>query len=163
MFDIGITELMVVAVVALIVIGPERLPRVARTAGHLFGRLQRYVNDVKADINREMELDELRKLRTQVQDAARDIEKSVSSASRDLESNIRDTERELNAAAGGLPAPEPSLDFVEPRPDHRGPDAAAVPGGGEPGSPGGGRGDSSPAGPSGAAPRQGSLPGLDAG
>ena len=60
MFDIGFSELMVIAVVALIVIGPERLPKVARTLGHLFGRMQRYVNDVKADISREMELDELR-------------------------------------------------------------------------------------------------------
>ena len=59
MFDVGFSELMVIAVVALIVIGPERLPRVARTMGHLFGRLQRYVNDVKADINREIELEEL--------------------------------------------------------------------------------------------------------
>ena len=62
MFDIGFSEIVVIAVVALIVIGPERLPKTARTLGHLFGRLQRYVNDVKADINREMELDELRKL-----------------------------------------------------------------------------------------------------
>ena len=59
MFDIGFSELMVIAVVALVVLGPERLPKVARTAGHLFGRLQRYVNDVKADINREIELEEL--------------------------------------------------------------------------------------------------------
>ena len=62
MFDIGFSEIVVIAVVALIVIGPEKLPKTARTLGHLFGRLQRYVNDVKADINREMELDELRKL-----------------------------------------------------------------------------------------------------
>ena len=62
MFDIGFSEIVVIAVVALIVIGPERLPKTARTLGHLFGRLQRYVTDVKADINREMELDELRKL-----------------------------------------------------------------------------------------------------
>ena len=62
MFDIGFSEIVVIAVVALIVIGPERLPKAARTLGHLFGRLQRYVNDVKSDINREMELDELRKL-----------------------------------------------------------------------------------------------------
>ena len=62
MFDIGFSEIVVIAVVALIVIGPERLPKAARTLGHLFGRLQRYVNDVKADISREMELDELRKL-----------------------------------------------------------------------------------------------------
>ena len=62
MFDIGFSEIVVIGVVALVVIGPERLPKTARTLGHLFGRLQRYVNDVKADINREMELEELRKL-----------------------------------------------------------------------------------------------------
>src|SRR3990172_5221058 len=77
MFDIGFSELLLIAVVALIVIGPERLPKVARTAGHLFGRLQRYVNDVKADIQREMELDELRKLRSQFQDSARSLHDSV--------------------------------------------------------------------------------------
>jgi len=159
MFDIGMTELLLIGVVALIVIGPERLPRVARTAGHLFGRLQRYVNDVKADINREMELDELRKLRTQVQDAARDIERSVSSASREVESNVRDAERELNtAAAGGPAASEASLDFVEPAPGRKSSDAPSS-AGGEPGAPGG----AAPAGPAAAVPRQGSLPGLDAG
>ena len=77
MFDVGFSELMVIAVVALIVIGPERLPAVARTLGHLFGRMQRYVNDVKADISREMELDELRKLQNSMQDAARSFEQSV--------------------------------------------------------------------------------------
>ena len=77
MFDIGFSELMVIAVVALIVIGPERLPTVARTLGHLFGRMQRYVNDVKADISREMELEELRKLQNSMQDAARSLEQSV--------------------------------------------------------------------------------------
>ena len=74
MFDIGFSEMLVVAVVALIVIGPERLPKVARTLGHLFGRMQRYVNDVKSDISREMELEELRKLQATVEDAARAIE-----------------------------------------------------------------------------------------
>ena len=71
MFDIGFSEIVVIAVVALIVIGPERLPKAARTMGHLFGRLQRYVNDVKADINREMELDELRKLQERGADRGR--------------------------------------------------------------------------------------------
>jgi sec-independent protein translocase protein TatB len=70
MFDIGFTELLVIGVVALIVIGPEKLPRVARTVGHLAGRLQRYVADVKADINREIELEELRKMRDSMQQAA---------------------------------------------------------------------------------------------
>jgi sec-independent protein translocase protein TatB len=58
MFDIGLSEIVVIGVVALIVIGPERLPKTARMLGHLFGRLQRYVNEVKSDISREMELDE---------------------------------------------------------------------------------------------------------
>ena len=77
MFDIGFSELMVIGVVALIVIGPERLPKVARTLGHLLGRAQRYVNDVKSDINREIQLDELKKLQSQVTDSARALEDSV--------------------------------------------------------------------------------------
>ena len=99
MFDIGFTEILVIAVVALIVIGPERLPKTARTLGHLFGRLQRYVNEVKADINREMEIDELRKLQQEVQTAARDIETSISTAAREVESGVRAVESDLNAAA----------------------------------------------------------------
>ena len=79
MFDIGFSELMVIGLVALIVIGPEKLPRVARTMGHLAGRLQRYVSDVKADINREIELDELRKMRDSMHKAATEVETSVSS------------------------------------------------------------------------------------
>jgi sec-independent protein translocase protein TatB len=100
MFDIGFSEIFVIAVVALIVIGPERLPKVARTLGHMFGRLQRYVNEVKADINREMELDELRKLQSQVQSAARDIEQSVARTAREMEGGVRSVESELNRAAG---------------------------------------------------------------
>src|SRR5213075_413029 len=92
MFDIGFSEMMVIAVLALIVIGPERLPRVARTLGHLAGRLQRYVADVKADINREVEMDELRKMKDSVQEAASGIETSV-------QSELNKAESELNAAA----------------------------------------------------------------
>jgi sec-independent protein translocase protein TatB len=77
MFDIGFSEMIVIAVIALIVLGPEKLPRVARTAGHLLGRMQRYVNDVKADINREMELDELRKLQKEMHNTAQSIEHTV--------------------------------------------------------------------------------------
>ena len=77
MFDVGFSELVVIAIVALVVIGPERLPGVARTAGHLLGRLQRYVNDVKADINREIQLDELKKLKAEMQDSAQDFERSI--------------------------------------------------------------------------------------
>jgi sec-independent protein translocase protein TatB len=91
-FDVGFSELMVIAVVALIVIGPERLPKVARTMGHLFGRLQRYVNDVKADIQREMELDELRKFKSTVEEAARSVGSTV-------QGEIAKTEGEINAIA----------------------------------------------------------------
>jgi len=105
MFDIAFSEVVVIAVVALIVIGPEKLPKVARTLGHMFGRLQRYVNEVKADINREIELDELRKLKNQVQSAAQDFERSVNEAARDVESGMRSVEAQLNAAAAGEAAP----------------------------------------------------------
>lgn len=77
MFDVSFTEMLVIAVVALVVIGPERLPKVARTIGHLLGRAQRYVSDVKGDIRREMELDELRTLRSEMEDAARSIKSTV--------------------------------------------------------------------------------------
>jgi sec-independent protein translocase protein TatB len=97
-FDIAFSEILVIAVVALVVIGPERLPKVARTLGHMFGRLQRYVNEVKADINREMELDELRKLQSEVQSAARDIESSMTNAAREVESGVRSVETQLNEA-----------------------------------------------------------------
>src|SRR5688572_31342878 len=89
MFDIGFSELIIIAVVALLVIGPERLPKAARTLGHLFGRMQRYVNDVKADISREMEIDELKKLRASMQDAAHSFESSVSSGINETETELR--------------------------------------------------------------------------
>jgi sec-independent protein translocase protein TatB len=77
MFDISFSEILVIAAVALIVLGPERLPKVARTLGHLLGRAQRYANDVKNDIQREMELEELRKWQNSVEGAARSVETTV--------------------------------------------------------------------------------------
>lgn len=148
MFDIGFSEIAVIGVVALIVIGPERLPKVARTLGHMFGRLQRYVNEVKADINREMELDELRKLHSQVQSAAQDIERSVSQAAHEVQTGVRSVEAELNEAAAIDPArtaaeaPTPSL---QP-PVASDPTPTAAP-------PAGGRKPD--------APQQASLPGFD--
>jgi len=100
-FDIGFTELMVIGVVALVVIGPERLPGVARTVGHLAGRLQRYVADVKADISREMEFDELRKMRDSMQQAATEVETSV-------RSELGKTEQDLNQAVAGATADDPA-------------------------------------------------------
>lgn len=77
MFDIAFSELVIIGIVALVVIGPERLPKVARTAGHLIGRLQRYVAGVKADIAREMELEELRKFKSEMETTARSVETSI--------------------------------------------------------------------------------------
>src|SRR6516162_8461273 len=122
MFDVGFSEIVLIAVVALIVIGPEKLPKVARTLGHMFGRLQRYVNEVKADINREIELDELRKLQNQVQTAAHDFERSVTQAARDVETGVRSVEFELNAGAAserthapaGAPTGEASATPAQP-------------------------------------------------
>ncbi len=88
MFDVGLSELMVIGVVALVVIGPERLPKVARTAGLLLGRLQRYVSDVKADISREIQLDEMKKLQQQVTDQVKGLEASVSHELREVESSV---------------------------------------------------------------------------
>lgn len=89
MFDIGFSEMIVIAVIALIVLGPEKLPRVARTAGHLLGRMQRYVNDVKSDINREIELDELRKLQKEMQSTAQSIEQTVKGQISSVESEFK--------------------------------------------------------------------------
>ncbi|HKB84427.1 MAG TPA: Sec-independent protein translocase protein TatB [Burkholderiales bacterium] len=102
MFDIGASEIFVIGVVALIVIGPERLPRVAKTLGHLFGRLQRYVAEVKSDINREIELEELRKLKATMQDAARSIEQSVTSQVNYIDSEVKqagaDVQKQIESA-----------------------------------------------------------------
>ena len=121
MFDIGFSELMVIAVVALIVIGPERLPKVARTLGHLFGRMQRYVNDVKGDIAREMELDELKKLQAQMQDAARTFEQSVTREVNATESELQKIAQEANPTplpppATATVAETPAVEHVESHP-----------------------------------------------
>lgn len=106
MFDIGFSELMVIAVVALIVIGPEKLPKVARTVGHLFGRMQRYVNDVKSDISREMALDDLRKLQSSMQDTVRSVEQSVNEEVRSAESEMNKITTDAPAAAANTALPD---------------------------------------------------------
>src|SRR3982751_3935663 len=78
MIDFGFDKIALIGAVALIVIGPERLPRVARTVGHLIGKAQRYVADVKAEVNRSIELEDLKKMKSQFEDAARDVEQQVS-------------------------------------------------------------------------------------
>jgi sec-independent protein translocase protein TatB len=97
MFDIGFSEMIVCAVVALVVIGPERLPRVARTLGVLFGRLQRYVATVKADINREMDMADLGKVKTEFESAARSFQDDIKSQAADVEREVRDAQTAIEA------------------------------------------------------------------
>ena len=91
MFDVGLSELLLIALVALVVIGPERLPRVARMAGHLLSRFQRYVNDVKADINREMDLHDLKSVHKDIADSVRDVETSIRQGFNSAELEVRNS------------------------------------------------------------------------
>jgi sec-independent protein translocase protein TatB len=132
MFDVGFSEMLVIGIVALVVIGPERLPRVARTIGVLFGRMQRYVAQVKTDINREMEMADLGKVKSEFENAARsfkgDIEAQAAAAERDFREAGEYVERQLKEAkdgASGEPAAgststaapaEPAAPTVEPSP-----------------------------------------------
>jgi sec-independent protein translocase protein TatB len=94
MLDLGLSKLALIGVVALVVIGPEKLPRVARMAGALMGRAQRYINDVKAEVTREIELDELRKMKTEFEAAAQNVESTI-------HDNLRKHEAGLNEAWNG--------------------------------------------------------------
>jgi sec-independent protein translocase protein TatB len=106
----------VIGAVALIVIGPEKLPRVARTVGTLLGKAQRYVADVKAEVNRSIELEELKKMKEQVETAARDVEASIKTGASDLQ-------RELNTAASGVDGDAAALAQAAPSiyPEYRHP------------------------------------------
>lgn len=88
MIDLGLSKLALIGVVALVVIGPERLPKVARMAGSLFGRAQRYINDVKSEVSREIELEELRKVQKDVREAASGIEQSIAQNLSEVESGL---------------------------------------------------------------------------
>ncbi|AXF15636.1 Sec-independent protein translocase protein TatB [Paraburkholderia caledonica] len=102
MLDLGLTKMALIGVVALVVLGPERLPRVARTAGALFGRAQRYINDVKSEVTREIELDELRRMKTEFETAASNVQTSV-------QENLRKHETELNDAWNSGTSVSPSI------------------------------------------------------
>ncbi len=91
MIDLGISKIALIGAVALIVIGPEKLPRVARTVGMLLGKAQRYVNDVKEEVNRSMDLDELKKMKESVEGAARDVESSIKTSASDFEKSWAET------------------------------------------------------------------------
>jgi sec-independent protein translocase protein TatB len=119
MIDFGFDKIALIGAVALIVIGPEKLPRVARTVGTLIGKAQRYVADVKAEVNRSIELEDLKKMKTQFEDAARNVEQSVSN-------EISQTTTDLQAAwqpplEEPLPANSGQHDGLMPPPQYRHP------------------------------------------
>jgi sec-independent protein translocase protein TatB len=127
MFDVGFSELVVIGIVALVVIGPERLPRVARTAGVLFGRLQRYVAQVKSDIGREIEMGDLQKAKAEFESAARSFKSEVETHGAEVERGIREAQGQIErdlaeksqdpAAAPSLAAPAlPRDEAIDPPP-----------------------------------------------
>ena len=105
MIDIGLSKMALIGAVALIVIGPEKLPRVARTVGTLLGKAQRYVADVKAEVNRSMELDELKKMKETVESAARDVESSIHTGAADFEKDWSEATTTAHSALTEPPAP----------------------------------------------------------
>ncbi|NLZ10538.1 MAG: twin-arginine translocase subunit TatB [Alcaligenaceae bacterium] len=104
MFDISFTELMVIGMIALVVIGPERLPKVARTLGHLLGRAQRYVNDVKTDIKREMDAGDLNNLKNQFDEARSSVQASLDDASRTIANPMLEAQKAVENAGKSLQA-----------------------------------------------------------
>ena len=90
MIDLGVSKLALIAVVALVVVGPERLPKVARMAGNLFGRAQRYMADVKSEVNRQMEVEEFKKFREESASALKEVENSIHSVASEANANLTD-------------------------------------------------------------------------
>ncbi|QWD33814.1 Sec-independent protein translocase subunit TatB [Polynucleobacter paneuropaeus] len=90
MIDLGVSKLALIAVVALIVVGPERLPKVARVAGNLFGRAQRYMSEVKSEVNRQMEMEEFRKIREESTAVLKEVEHSIHSTAQEVTTHLSD-------------------------------------------------------------------------
>ena len=119
MFDVGFSELLVIGVIALVVIGPEDLPRVARTVGHVLGKMRRYVADVKAEIGQEMELAELRRLQSEVQASVQNFQADVEKQVREIDESLRDPlalEPEISVSEE-KPTPKPLPEPIAPEPD----------------------------------------------
>ncbi len=117
MIDFGFDKLALIGAVALIVIGPEKLPRVARTMGHLFGKAQRYVADVKAEVSRSIELDELKKMKTQFEDAARNVESTVRGEVQSATASIENDWKSATTGADATPlGSEPYSPLAPPPP-----------------------------------------------
>jgi len=113
MIDLGISKLALIGAVALIVIGPEKLPRVARTVGALLGKAQRYVADVKSEVSRSMELEELKKMKDSMTSAARDVEQSVQSSATDFEKSWSDATAGLDGSSSSYSSND-TLGSLEP-------------------------------------------------
>jgi len=90
MIDLGVSKLALIAVVALVVVGPERLPKVARMAGNLFGRAQRYMADVKSEVSRQMEVEEFKKFREETAATLKEVENSIGSTVQEAGANLSD-------------------------------------------------------------------------
>lgn len=120
MIDIGLSKMALIGAVALIVIGPEKLPRVARTVGTLLGKAQRYVADVKSEVNRSMELDELRKMKDTVETAARDVHQSVHTSATDFQKDWDSSIGGTDASASGASS-ESSFDYGAVVPAYKNP------------------------------------------
>ena len=118
MIDFGFDKIALIGAVALIVIGPEKLPRVARTVGHFIGKAQRYVADVKAEVNRSIELEELKKMKTEFEDAARNVEQTVSSEIHQTTSSLDAAWQD--AALAGSPG-SGATDDLRPPPEYKRP------------------------------------------
>jgi sec-independent protein translocase protein TatB len=115
MIDFGFDKIALIGAVALIVIGPEKLPRVARTVGHLIGKAQRYVADVKAEVNRSIDLEEIQKMKSQFETAARDVQQTV-------HTEVEQAQADFNATFNGdLPRPDATHDGLVPSPQYRHP------------------------------------------
>ena len=114
MIDLGISKIMLIGAVALIVIGPEKLPRLARTVGTLLGKAQRYVADVKQEVNRSMELDELKKMKDTVEGAARDVESSIKAGASDFEKSWSET-TDTASSSDDLPGMVSFPEYRHPR------------------------------------------------
>ncbi len=102
MFDFGFSELVMIGIVALVVLGPERLPTVARTAGQWLGKAQRMVQQVKSDIEREAELSELKKVQDEAKGVADDLTKTIKGEASEIEKSVQDLQKDVNAAAGEM-------------------------------------------------------------
>ncbi|OIP17229.1 MAG: twin-arginine translocase subunit TatB [Comamonadaceae bacterium CG_4_9_14_3_um_filter_60_33] len=116
MIDLGISKLVMIGAVALIVIGPEKLPRVARTVGALIGKAQRYVSDVKAEVSRSMELDELKRIKETVVSAAKDVGQSVQTSAADFEKTWAEA-----TSTASEPSSDYQINLPEAVPEYRHP------------------------------------------